>query len=75
MWVSSPPERPPRVTAPAGCLSTAVVTVVLLGRVGLRHATLTLDIGCGFWFGPDMAARIFGRNALGIDPGPMAGAG
>jgi hypothetical protein len=34
-----------------------------------------LDIGCGFWFWPDMAARIFGRNALGIDPGPMAGAG
>lgn len=34
-----------------------------------------LDIGCGFGFGPDMAARIFGWNSLGLDPGPMASAG
>jgi 2-polyprenyl-3-methyl-5-hydroxy-6-metoxy-1,4-benzoquinol methylase len=34
-----------------------------------------LDIGCGFGFGPDMATRIFGWNALGIDPGALAAAG
>jgi SAM-dependent methyltransferase len=34
-----------------------------------------LDIGCGFGFGPDMATRIFGWNALGLDPGPLASAG
>jgi hypothetical protein len=41
-----PPESrrkpPPRGTR--GRVPTAVVTVVLLGRVGLRHATLTLEI-------------------------------
>lgn len=34
-----------------------------------------LDIGCGFGFGPDMATRIFGWDAVGLDPGPMAIAG
>jgi SAM-dependent methyltransferase len=34
-----------------------------------------LDVGCGFGFGPDMATRIFGWNALGLDPGPLAAAG
>jgi SAM-dependent methyltransferase len=34
-----------------------------------------LDVGCGFGFGPDMATRIFGWNAVGLDPGPLAAAG
>jgi 2-polyprenyl-3-methyl-5-hydroxy-6-metoxy-1,4-benzoquinol methylase len=34
-----------------------------------------LDIGCGFGFGPDMATRIFGWDAVGLDPGPIAAAG
>jgi SAM-dependent methyltransferase len=34
-----------------------------------------LDVGCGFGFGPDMACRIYGWNALGLDPGPLATAG
>jgi hypothetical protein len=34
-----------------------------------------LDVGCGFGFGPDMASRMFGWDALGIDPGPLAAAG
>jgi SAM-dependent methyltransferase len=34
-----------------------------------------LDIGCGFGFGPDMATRIFGWNAVGLDPGALAAAG
>jgi SAM-dependent methyltransferase len=34
-----------------------------------------LDVGCGFGFGLDMATRIFGWNAVGLDPGPLAAAG
>jgi SAM-dependent methyltransferase len=34
-----------------------------------------LDVGCGFGFGPDMASRILGWDALGLDPGPLADAG
>jgi hypothetical protein len=33
--------KPPRVTAEAGYLSTAAVTAMRLGRIGLRLATLT----------------------------------
>ena len=40
LWVSSAPERPPRVMAEAGYLSTAAVTAMHLGRIGLRLATL-----------------------------------
>jgi hypothetical protein len=39
-----PTERQLRVRSEAGYLATAVVTAVLLGRVGLRDATLTLEI-------------------------------
>jgi SAM-dependent methyltransferase len=34
-----------------------------------------LDVGCGFGFGLDMAKRIFGWNAIGLDPGALATAG
>jgi SAM-dependent methyltransferase len=34
-----------------------------------------LDIGCGFGFGIDMATRIFGWDATGLDPGGLAAAG
>ena len=34
-----------------------------------------LDVGCGFGFGLDMAKRIFGWNAIGLDPGALAAAG
>ena len=34
-----------------------------------------LDVGCGFGFGVDMASRMYGWNAVGIDPGPLAAAG
>jgi Methyltransferase domain len=40
-----------------------------------RPVRTYLDIGCGFGFGPDMATRIFGWDALGLDPGPLAAAG
>jgi SAM-dependent methyltransferase len=34
-----------------------------------------LDVGCGFGFSLDMATRMFGWNASGIDPGPFAALG
>ncbi len=34
-----------------------------------------LDVGCGFGFSLDMATRMFGWNALGVDPGPFAALG
>jgi SAM-dependent methyltransferase len=42
---------------------------------GQKPAKSYLDIGCGFGFGVDMATRIFGWNAIGLDPGAMAAAG
>jgi 2-polyprenyl-3-methyl-5-hydroxy-6-metoxy-1,4-benzoquinol methylase len=42
---------------------------------GQKPAKSYLDIGCGFGFGVDMATRIFGWNAIGLDPGALAAAG
>jgi 2-polyprenyl-3-methyl-5-hydroxy-6-metoxy-1,4-benzoquinol methylase len=40
-----------------------------------KPAKSYLDIGCGFGFSVDMATRIFGWNAIGLDPGALAAAG
>ena len=40
-----------------------------------RNVRSYLDVGCGFGFGLDMAARMFGWRARGIDPGHLAAAG
>ena len=42
---------------------------------GQKPARSYLDIGCGFGFSVDMATRIFGWNAIGLDPGALAAAG
>jgi hypothetical protein len=39
------------------------------------RVTSYLDVGCGFGFGLDMATRIFGWDAIGLDPGALAAAG
>ncbi|PHP65583.1 hypothetical protein CSC94_18495 [Zhengella mangrovi] len=44
----------------------------LAHKTGARNY---LEIGCGFGFGVDFAARTFDMNARGIDPAPQAKAG
>ncbi len=47
-------------------------SVFVAGQIPVRKY---LDVGCGFGFGPDLATRIFGWDARGLDPGPLAAAG
>jgi cyclopropane fatty-acyl-phospholipid synthase-like methyltransferase len=53
-------------------IETLARSVFVAAREPVRNY---LDIGCGFGFGPDMATRIFGWDAIGLDPGPIAAAG
>jgi SAM-dependent methyltransferase len=66
-------EAPLRFYVEQGAgIETLARSVFTAAREPVRNY---LDIGCGFGFGPDMATRIFGWDAAGLDPGPMAIAG
>ncbi len=47
-------------------------TRLLFGQPGARSV---LDVGCGFGFAADMAARVLGWRAVGVDPSSAAVAG
>ena len=47
----------------------------LLARTGRPAGSRYLDVGCGFGFGLDFAARALGWRAQGIDPSPIAAVG
>ena len=44
----------------------------LLARTGRPRGSRFLDVGCGFGFGLDFAARALGWRVQGIDPAPIA---
>ncbi|WP_188263216.1 class I SAM-dependent methyltransferase [Azospirillum tabaci] len=46
-----------------------------LGGVEQRRVRRFLDVGCGFGFSLDIARTMFGWDARGVDPGPLARTG
>lgn len=53
-------------------LSFLARSLFVAAQAGVRNY---LDVGCGFGFSLDLATRMFGWNASGIDAGPFAALG